>query len=407
MMALGLEEILMRLSLCTIVRNEAENLPRCLESVRDGVDEIVVLDTGSTDGTIEIAQSFGAIVEQMNWPNDFSIARNHAMQYVTGDWVLVLDADEALLPEVMPLIRSAIENPNYLVINLLRHEIGAAQSPYSLVSRLFRRHPEIYFARPYHAMIDDSVEALLQKQPDWQIAQIETVAIAHYGYQADVIESRDKFTKARTMMEGFLANNPNDPYVCSKLGALYIQMGETAPGLKLLQQGLQSQNIDPNTQYELQYHLGSVYANIGDINQAATYYQQAIQQPILPKLRLGAIHNLATLLHDAGEFPTAQQLYEQVLTIAPDLTIAHNNLGLTLKNLGQFDKAIQHYQQAIELQPNYAEAYQNLGVALMKIGQVPDSLVAFQRAIELHEKNGSEEADRLREGLKNMGFDLA
>jgi tetratricopeptide (TPR) repeat protein len=394
----------MRLSLCAIVRNEAANLPRCLASIRDVVDEIVILDTGSTDDTVAIARSVGAIVHHLDWPDDFSLARNHALQFVTGDWVLVLDADEALVPEVMPVIRSAIVNPNYLVINLIRHEIGAAQSPYSLVSRLFRRHPDIRFARPYHAMIDDSVEALLQREPNWQIGQIEPVAIAHYGYQADMIQSRDKLNKARTMMEGFLAKHPDDPYVCSKLGAVYIQMGDRTAGLELLQRGARSANIDPNTQYELQYHLGSVYAEMGDVNQAAQFYQQAIQQPILPKLKLGAMHNLATLLQNAGELPSAQILYEKVLAIDPTLAIAHCNLGLTLKTMGQLTAAIEHYQQAIALNPDYAEAYQNLGVVLMKIGQIPASLDAFQQAIEIHEKNGSDEADRLRQGLADMGF---
>jgi tetratricopeptide (TPR) repeat protein len=396
----------MKLSFCAIVKNEAANLPQCLASVRDVVDEIVILDTGSTDETIAIAESFGAVVEQMDWPNDFSVARNQAMQYVSGDWVLVLDADESLVPEVVPLVRSAIEQPSYLAINLVRYEIGAEQSPYSLVSRLFRRHPEVYFTRPYHAMIDDSVEALLQKESHWQIGQIEAVAIAHYGYQADMIAGRDKVAKARSAMEGFLSQNPNDPYVCSKLGALYIQMGEQAQGLELLQRGLGAEKIDPGTLYELQYHLGSTYATIGDINQAASFYQQAMQQPILPKLKLGAMHNLAVLLQEAGELSIAQQLYEQVLIIDPGLAIAHCNLGMTLKNLGQFEMAIAHYQQAIQLKSNYADAYQNLGVVLMKMGNVPDSLVAFGQAIALHEQAGSEEGARLREGLRSMGFTL-
>ncbi len=396
----------MRLSLCTIVKNEAANLPRCLASVQHVVDEIVILDTGSTDNTVAIARSFGAVVEHLDWPDDFSVARNYAMQYVTGDWVLVLDADEVLVPAVVPGIRSAIANPNYLVINLVRHEIGAAQSPYSLVSRLFRRHPDIRFARPYHAMIDDSVEALLQREPHWQIGQIDAVAIDHDGYQPDVIVGRDKATKARTMMEGFLQQHPNDPYVCSKLGALYVEMGDRAAGLALLQRGLQARAIDPQTEFELQYHLGSFYAETNDPHQAAHFYQQAMQQPILPKLKLGAIHNLAALCQTTGELASAQTLYEQVLAIDPACAIAHCNLGMVFKNQGQFAAAMAHYQQAIALNPDYAAAYQNLGVVLMKMGQVPDSLVAFERAIALHASVDPAEADRLRQGLASMGFQV-
>jgi tetratricopeptide (TPR) repeat protein len=362
------------------------------------------LDTGSTDDTIDIAKTAGAIVHEATWENNFATARNQILKYVTGDWVLVLDADEVLRSAVVQLIKAAIAQPDLLVINLLRHEVGAAQSPYSLVSRLFRRHPAISFRRPYHAMIDDSVETLLAQEPHWKIGELEVVAIDHYGYQPDMIASRDKFTKARTMMEGFLAENPDDPYVCSKLGALYIEMGLSNEGLALLNRGLQSPNHDVATLYELQYHLGVVHADMGDTDRAITYYQQASQQPIAPKLKLGAMHNLATLFQDRGELADAQNLYEQVLTIDPDLAIAHCNLGMTYKKTGQFALAIQHYQRAIDIQPDYAAAYQNLGVVLMKTGNIPASLDAFGQAIEHYEKGDVGEADRIRAGLRGMGF---
>ncbi len=395
------------LSFCIIVKNEETALPKCLASVRDIVDEMIVLDTGSTDGTIAIARSFNARVYSFDWCNDFSVARNEVLQYVQGDWVLVLDADEVLVPEIIPSLQQAIDSPHHLLINLVRQEVGAAQSPYSMVSRLFRRHREIHFTRPYHAMIDDSVEALLQREPDWQIGYLPDVAILHYGYQASTIAARDKFTKARTIMEGFLADHPTDPYVCSKLGALYIDMGATMQGLQLLERGLQSiQNrsqIDAPILYELHYHLGCVY---GEQNptQAEHHYQAALQQSILPKLKLGAINNWGNLLKEKGDLIGAKTLYEQALEIDSTLAIAHNNLGITLKALGQFGAAIGHYQTAIDLQPNYAEAHQNLGVVLLKVGSVRESLAAFGQAIALYEKAGSPEGDRLKQGLRDMGF---
>ena len=126
-----------KLSLCAIVKNEAKSLPQCLESVKDVVDEMIVLDTGSTDNTVEIARELGAEVYHFQWCNDFAIARNEALDRVRGEWVLVLDADEILTPEIVPNIQQAIQDKNNLAINLVRQEIGAAQSPYSLVSRSF------------------------------------------------------------------------------------------------------------------------------------------------------------------------------------------------------------------------------------------------------------------------------
>lgn len=398
----------MQISLCMIVKNEAENLPRCLNSVQGAVDELVVLDTGSTDRTPEIARSLGAKVYHTTWQNDFSLARNEALQYVTGDWALVLDADEALAPEIIPALKQSVQQENAIVINLVRQEIGAAQSPYSLVSRLFRRHPAIQFSRPYHALVDDSVAALLNQEPHWQVLNLPAVAILHYGYEPGTIASRDKLQKARTTMEGFFAAHPSDPYVCSKLGALYVQMGETQQGIAVLKQGLQAiqssaSELDAPTLYELHYHLGIAYRSQNPAL-AEQHYRSAIAQPLLDALKIGAFNNLGSLLQARGDWAGASALYQQVLEIDPNFAIGHYNLGMVLKATGQLEAAVAHYQQAIELNPDYAEAHQNLGVVLLKLGRVPDSLSAFKTAIALHEAHSSAEATRLRLGLQQMGL---
>lgn len=397
-----------------IVKNEETRLARCLESVREVVDEMIVLDTGSSDRTISIAKEFGAIVQSFEWCNDFSAARNESLNYVNGDWVLVLDADEVLASAIVPALKQAIQSEQHLVLNLLREEVGAAQSPYSMLSRLFRKHPDIHFTRPYHAMIDDSVMALLQKEPHWQIGYLPNVAILHEGYQSNLIAARDKFNKAQKTMEGFLAQHPNDPYVCSKLGALYVQLGETAKGLELLRRGLRSIHANANTNatndmltlYELHYHLGSVYSELQDLDKAEQHYQAAIQQPIPVQLKLGAINNLGNVLKDRQNLSGAKSLYEQALQIDPNFAIAHYNLGMTLKAMGQLGEAVVHYQNAIALKPDYADAHQNLGVVLLKVGQVAESLEAFRVAITLHEQQGSAAGERLRQGLRDMGFTL-
>jgi tetratricopeptide (TPR) repeat protein len=394
----------MRLSVCMIVKNEAENLARCLSSVQPIADELIVLDTGSTDNTVTIAESFGATVHHFAWTNDFSAARNYALQFVTGDWVLVLDADEVLVPEVVPMLKQTIQQEDAIVINLIRQEIGATQSPYSLVSRLFRRHPQVYFSRPYHAMIDDSVAKLLQTEPHWQVINCSQVAILHYGYEPGTIASRNKLENARATMAGFLATHPNDPYVCSKLGALYVQMQDWSQGIALLERGL-SQQADAPVLYELHYHLGIAYSQLQNHQQAEFHYHSAIAQPILDCLKLGALNNLGNLLQAKGDWATAADLYRTCLAIDPNFAIAHYNLGMTLKAMGQLEAAITHYQTAIQLEPNYAQAYQNLGVVLLKLGRVSDSLEAFRQAIQRHEQqNNTNEARRLRQGLAELGF---
>jgi glycosyltransferase involved in cell wall biosynthesis len=387
-----------------IVKNEEATLPKCLSSVKNVVNEIVVVDTGSSDRTADIAQQFGAKVYHFQWCNDFSAARNAALKYVTGDWILVLDADEILTPSIVPQIKSAIDSEEYLLINLVRQEVGAEQSPYSLVSRLFRHHPDIHFQRPYHALVDDSVSAILTKETHWQIGYLQGVAILHKGYQKNAITQNNKYAKAQTTMEAFLASHPDDPYVCSKLGALYVETGKIAQGMQLLQRGIAASEENYEILYELHYHLGIAHNHLQNPQQAVFHYQAAIKLPIYPMLKLGAYNNLGNLLKASGDLNGAKIAYETALKIDSSFAAGHYNLGMVFKALGLFTDAIACYQKAIKLNPNYAQAYQNLGVVQLKVGNVSASLTAFKNAILLHEQQNPDEANKLRQGLREMGL---
>jgi glycosyltransferase involved in cell wall biosynthesis len=407
----------MKLSLCMIVKNEESALPKCLSSAVNVVDEIVILDTGSTDKTPQIAQQFGAQVYHFEWSNNFSVARNEALKYVTGDWILVLDADETLKPEIVPHLKEAIKQEKYILINLLRQEIGATQSPYSLVSRLFRNHPGIHFNRPYHALVDDSITAILAQEPHWQIGYLPEVAILHAGYQKAVINQQNKYAKAALAMGEFFSANPNDPYVCNKLGALYVEMGKIQEGIELLKKGLnavieleeskspeQPNNSNYDILYELHYHLGIAHATVKDYAWSIFHYQAAVNLPIYPLLKLGGYNNLGNLLKISKDFVGAKLAYEMAIEIDPNFVAGYYNLGMVCKEMGLFVEAINAYDQAILLNPDYAEAYQNLGVVLLKVGDVQASLEAFENAIALHELHNPQEAQRLRQGLQDMGI---
>ncbi len=394
-----------------IVKNEADKLPRCLSSVQGVVNEMIVVDTGSTDQTTKIAQSFGAQVYHYSWNNNFSAARNESLRYAQGEWILVLDADEVLNPESIPALKQTMQREQALVINLVRQEIGAVQSPYSLMSRLFRNHFGIRFSRPYHSMVDDSVTRLLQREPAWKIINLPEVAIFHDGYEPGAIATRNKLQQAKATMEGYLATHPDDAYVCAKLGALYNDMGEVAKGIALLERGLQSlihaaQAAEENAPvlYELHYHLGIAYSRSQNLGKAEGHYRTATQQPILNRLKVGAYNNLGGLLKAKGDLPGARMNYEIVTKIDPTLAIGHYNLGMTFKAMGVMPDAIDHYRQAIALNPTYAEAHQNLGVTLLKVGAVQESLDAFGQAIALYESRDPQEALRLRQGLIEMGL---
>jgi len=129
-----------KLSLVMIAKNEARCLARCLQSVRNIVDEIIVTDTGSTDDTVKIASKNGAKMSHYAWANDFAAARNFALAQAAGDWILVLDADEWASENLAKEIRNFIQGPPQIgrlkIVSDFRHH-GQTQQSNTFVSRLF------------------------------------------------------------------------------------------------------------------------------------------------------------------------------------------------------------------------------------------------------------------------------
>jgi tetratricopeptide (TPR) repeat protein len=376
------------LSLSMIVRNEAERLERCLHSLAGFVDEMVVVDTGSDDDTAAIAASCGASVHHLPWPGDFAPARNHALDLVRGDWVLVLDADEWLRPEARAPLRALMEQPQVLLINLLRQEVGAAQSPFSSVSRLFRRHAAIRWSRRYHAMVDDSVATLLEREPHWQVLACGEPALVHEGYRPELLAASDKAARLREAMEADLADRPGDPYACAKLGALEVSQGQRARGIALLEEGLARVGAgSPAERYELLLHL-AIARSPGEPAAAATLYRQALALPLEERLTLGARLNLGALLLRQGALEEAAALTAAVTRLCPELPLAWFNLGLIERQRGRLPEAIAAYQQALALAPQQADAQRNLAAALLLAGDIPGAREGFRRAIALLESQG-------------------
>lgn len=387
----------MTLSLSMIVRNEAERLAACLESVRGFADELVVLDTGSSDATAAIAERCGAVVHHLPWPGDFAPARNEALRHVHGDWVLVLDADEQLLPEAREPLRQLMAEPELLLVNLLRFEQGALQSPYSNVSRLFRRHPAIQWSGAYHAMVDDSVAALLQAEPRWRIADCPVPALLHDGYRPDRLASGRKAALLREAMEAELRRHPGDPYACAKLGSLEVSEGRRERGLALLEQGLASCPAEAHPErYELLLHL-ALARSAGEPGRAIDLYRQALALPLPPRLSLAARLNLAQLLLAAGDAPGAGALVEGACAAAPELALVWFHRGVVERQRGRLAEAIGAYRQAAALDPAAPDTQQNLAVCLLLGGDIAGARSGFSRAIALlHEQGRRQEAEALR-----------
>ncbi|URR34980.1 glycosyltransferase [Thermosynechococcus sp. HN-54] len=357
----------MAITLCMIVRDEAARLPQCLASVAGVVDEAVIVDTGSQDETVAIARDWGAQVYEVPWEEDFAAARNIALKYVTTEWVLVLDADETLTPSFAAVLPEVCQQPNWLVVTLLRQELGVVP-PYTYVSRLFRCHPDLCFQRPYHETIDDSVLALQQRQPHWQIGHVNGVAIVHSGYLG--AQRQQKQARAERIMRRHLEQHPQDAYLWSKLAGVYLAAGALDQAQHCLEQGLKVTTLPPAVAYELYYQQGNLYAERGQWQAAIQAYETALRTPT-----------------------------PEVMHIATYLRLAEAQ-----KQLKRWGDALATYDRLQALDPTCALAYQNQGALLLRLGQVRPALDKLRQAINLWQDQNPAEAQRLTQELQAMGL---
>jgi tetratricopeptide (TPR) repeat protein len=204
-----------RLSVCLIVKDEEQSLPDALRSVRDIAHQVVVVDTGSTDRTVELATELGAEVHHFEWCDDFSAARNFALEHARGDWVLVLDADEILPPQALDDLRQDLSQGNHLgyrlpLVNKIQTDQGETETADGLchVPRLFRNAPGLHFIGRVHEQVYSSV---LLRQADWQMdSGIGTTTLHHFGYEPSVKLERGKVKRNLRLLELALAEQPPD-----------------------------------------------------------------------------------------------------------------------------------------------------------------------------------------------------
>ncbi|MBO7747240.1 glycosyltransferase [Paenibacillus sp. MWE-103] len=185
------------LSVCMIVKNEEKVLTRCLDSIRSLADEIIVIDTGSTDRTKEIARSYTDRVYDFQWINDFAAARNEGIRRATSRWVLVMDADEYFPPAEADKMRRFLENETPVkgivyavnIVNLMgESEAKSTSMNTAEVARLFPNHHNVFYTRPIHEQLCSLDGTALQ----FMLAQ---GSLFHTGYLKENLDAKDKLNR--------------------------------------------------------------------------------------------------------------------------------------------------------------------------------------------------------------------
>jgi tetratricopeptide (TPR) repeat protein len=219
------------LSLCMIVKDEEAMLGRCLEAVRGAVDEIVVVDTGSGDATVQIAESFGARVLHHAWNGDFSAARNASFAAATGDWVMYLDADEVLVADDVQRLRALTgrtwREAFYLVETNHTGDLEDGTAITHDALRMFRNRPEYRFEGRIHEQIAHSLPTYLPER-----LERTTVRVEHYGYLGAVRGAKDKVNRNLELLERQVAEGADTPFLHFNLGSEYLASGDPARALQ-------------------------------------------------------------------------------------------------------------------------------------------------------------------------------
>ncbi|HEX4608633.1 MAG TPA: glycosyltransferase family 2 protein, partial [Urbifossiella sp.] len=222
-----------RVSLTMIVRDEEANLGPCLDAVRDLVDEIVVVDTGSADRTPEVAAARGARVVTFPWRDDFAAARNVGLDAARGDWIFWLDADERLGPADRDKARALFaglrdENAAYMMRQLSPAEGAAGATTAVDQVRLFRRRPDVRWEYRIHEQI------LLAVRRTRAAVRPTDVTILHHGYQSAGLRDR-KLDRNTRLLELAHREQPADPVLAFNLAWVYHKAGRPADALPLLE----------------------------------------------------------------------------------------------------------------------------------------------------------------------------
>jgi len=377
-----------RLSLCMIVKNEEKNISRCLDSVKHIVDEIIIVDTGSTDRTKEICQSYGVRLYDFQWNGSFADARNYGLERATGDWILWLDADEEVDKEDACKLRDILYLDDYdlisiHLINYYGDHIDKDQVFNIAHHRLFRNDIGFKFFNKIHEALD--VLKILPKEEDQKRIGMVPIKVHHYGYMDNQVKEKQKYKRNLEMLEQELNQEDYSPWVHYHIASEHYRAGDyqkafeqvNASILKFVLEGY----TPPALLYKLKY---SAMISLGSFEGAWPGIQKAVEMyPDYVDLRFF----MGVILYYKERYEEALAAFEQCIELGEtnlDYLIlkgvgsfhAMYYKGLCYEKLGQIEEAVCMYVDSILISSSFSEVVQALLNVLDKQGIVLDSYLA-------------------------------
>ena len=357
-----------RVSLTMIVKNEEANLPRCLESVRGLFDEIIVLDTGSTDRTVEIATSFGARVFDFVWVDDFAAARNAALARATGDYAFWLDADDVVEPSEYGMLdrlfaHLQLGDDAAYVIRCACDPDADGGGGATVVDhvRLFPVRENVRWSYRVHEQI---LPALRRAGiPDrWT-----DIVIRHTGYTDRALRARKLQRDEKILLEE-LEERPKDPFVLFNLGSIAIEREDWQAAIHYLEASLAGSAAEDSITRKLYALISRAHQGLGDTLAALAVCGQGLEvdpQDAELWFRKAFVHR------QRGEHESAEACWTTILGLrrptkfsSVDMGIyghlTHRNLAVLALERGDVAKAIAHWKAVVGERPNDLAALQQI-----------------------------------------------
>ncbi|HLC40445.1 MAG TPA: tetratricopeptide repeat protein [Methylomirabilota bacterium] len=366
------------ISLCMIVKNEEDYLADCLESAKPFVDEIVVVDTGSTDRTVQIAGIFGAKLFHFAWCNDFAAARNESLLHATGDWILVLDADERLTQGSGALMKKLVQDPAavaYVVKLVCPKQDHGGMVRLGWLPRLFRNRIGVRYQGIIHEQV---VPSLVGKGK----IVVSEITLDHRGYLKNADEMHQKALRNIQLLERQVREDPQDAMAWFHLAEAYNGVGRLEEAVSSYRKAIHLSVLEELTFSDeiaavAYQNLGSALVVQGNVDQGISAFLKALS--LMPDLASVHIHLGQAYYHHKNDLERCIEHFTKAIEVAaqserPDLPfqvvpwLAWHYVGSAQAKLGRFKIALESFQEAVRLNPEFKDAHWLLGLAAIKCG---------------------------------------
>jgi len=376
-------------SLCLIVRNEERNLADCLGPVRDMVDEVIVVDTGSSDRTCTLAETLGAKVVRSSWSDSFSAARNISIEHARGDWIFWMDADDRIDRENVAALRSLfdqLDDRNRAFVMKCLCVTSTAGETATVVDhvRLFRNRPDVRWRYRVHEQILPALRGT-GSEVVWS-----NVVIRHIGY-TDPVLRKQKLERDLRLLRMEQGEQPNDPFTLFNLGAVLRELGQRNEALPFLVQSLSlSHPRDSIVRKlysmvaQLQHELGSLEDGLQTSSRGRALFPNDAELLFIESI----------FLTEKGDNRRAETLLQQLIggrddehfaSVATGLRgyKARHNLAMICLGEKRWSEAEAQWRAGLLDEPNFLQAWVGIGESLLQRQQwqLLNSHVSEMRAL--------------------------